>query len=290
METSTMPVTYSTSYISTPPPSFQRQSSHQTRSSICSLYDLLADLDEGQLQYLVQEMNHTAPQNMAVSQAISAIETENPAYSLSEARKNLHAPTMQRSLSKSQKLRLSLQTIFRSPSVRQQRRQQRSDNEMEDGFLDVSTPTRRSKSPAYKRVSRPFFNLPPGVSISDLLNLLEAEFLYNNSNGSQLSPSSSYSPSPSPTTSHGSGRIRRYPSIIDMTLEAERSASVSSVEGIGLSLLEPRPTTPACGTPRTPVSFKNSPITPLHDRMRGETPPPQAPVVLEGIFEILESR
>lgn len=268
---------------------------HQNRSSVCSLYDLLADLDEGQLQYLIQEMNHTAPQNMAVSQAISAIETEDPSYSLSAARMNMQPPKMQRQLSKSQKLRLSLQTMFRAPSVKQSRRHVQSD--VDDGLVDISvTPSGRRRSPAYKRISRPHFNLPPGVTIADLLNLLEAEFLYNNTS-SQLSPlspsSSSFSPasSPSPTASSSSGRIRRYPSTIDMALEAERSASASSVEGIGLGMLEPRPTTPCCGTPRTPVSLRGSPSTPLFDRRtRGETPPPAPPVVLEGIFEVLEAR
>ena len=284
-------------YLTTPPPSIEKisPSSHQARSSICSLYDLLADLDDSQLQYLVQEMNHTAPQNMAVSQAITAIETEDPSYSLGEARKNMQAPMMQRQLSKSQKLRLSLQTMFRAPSVRQTRRDQRrqADYDIDEQYLDVSTPTGRRKSPAYKRVSRPFFNLPPGVTINDLLNLLEAEFLYNNSNNntSQLSPSSSFTASPSPTASHSSGRIRRYPSTIDMALEAERSASCHSVEGIGLSMLEPRPTTPACATPRTPISFRDSPVTPIFDRrLRSDTPPPQAPVVLDGIFEVLAPR
>lgn len=83
-----------------------------------------------------------------------------------------------------------------------------------------------------------------------------------------------------------------------MALEAERSASAGSVEGIGLGMLEPRPTTPACGTPGSVRSA--SPITPLFDRrgsggrLRGETPPPSAtiapPVVLDGIFEVLENR
>ncbi|KAK5945755.1 hypothetical protein PMZ80_002963 [Knufia obscura] len=311
METSSF-----TSYITTPPPSTSHHQSHthtpnhQSKSSVSSLYDLLADLDEHQLTYLIQEMNHTAPQNMAVGQAISAIETPNPSYSLTAARANMQRPTMERSMSKSQRIRLSLQTMFRAPSVRQQRQQSMQDGM--DGTLEVETPTSRRKSPAYKRISRPTFNLPPGVTVSDLLNLLEAEFLYNNTpSSSQLSPSSSsFSPSssfsyggstPSPTTSHGSGlgRIRRYPSTIDMALEAERSAS--GIEGIGLGMLEPRPTTPACGTPTRARS--GSPSTPVFDRrvsegrLRGETPPPTnvaggvaPPVVLDGIFEVLETR
>ena len=322
METSTSPSPPPfTSYITTlPPPSTSTPIIHHdqlqpqpSRTSVASVYDLLVDLDEHQLTYLIQEMNHTAPQNMAVSQAISAIETENPATALSIARANMQRPAMERSLSKSQRIRLSLQTIFRAPSGRQQKQRQ-GDRQDEmgmdtDGTQELQTPTNRRKSPAYKRISRPNFNLPPGITVADILNLLEAEFLYNNANTSStsssgyLSPDSptfspsgsfSYASTPSPTTSHGSGRIRRYPSTIDMALEAERSAS--GVEGIGLGMLEQRPTTPACGTPG---SFKGrsspSPITPVFDRrLRGETPPPQtgvaAPVVLDGIFEVLESR
>lgn len=282
METTTMST--ESSYITSTPAS--SPSYHQSRPSLTSLYDLLADLDENQLQYLIQEMNNTTSQNMAVGQAVSAFEAENPSHSLSAARANMQLPTMQRQLSKSQRVRLSLQTLFRAPSTRQQR--QRTYDATDDGLL--STPTGRRKSPAYKRISRPAFNLPPGVTVVDLLNMLEAEFF-----SAPLSPScmsntsSSFSSSPSPTTtSSSSGRIRRYPSTIDMALEAERSAS--GAEGIGLGMLEPRPTTPC-----TPIGAKTSPftlmnLTPTPDRRaRGETPPPP-PVILEGIFEVLENR
>lgn len=277
--------TETTSYItSTPLPVLPQ---HHPRTSLTSLYDLLADFDDTQLEYLIQEMNNTTSQNIAVGQAISAIETEDPSSSLSTARANMQVPTMQRqiSLTRSQRVRLSLQTMFRNPSVRQHR--EISSDNLDDNFL--TTPTGRRKSPAYKRISRPNFNLPPGVTVADLLNLLEAEFLTTPLSPSCMSnASSSFSSSPSPTASSSSGRIRRYPSTIDMALEAERSAS--GVEGIGLGMLEPRPMTPA-----TPRSIKATPITPIpatpiFDRkLRGDTPPPP-PVVLEGIFEVLEHR
>lgn len=256
---------------------------HQSRSSLTSIYDLLADFDDTQLEYLIQEMNSTTSQNIAVRQAISAIESEDPSYYLSNARANMQVPTMQRqiSLSKSQRMRLSLQTMFKSPSLRQPR-ERKLDN-VDDSLL--TTPTGRRKSPAYKRISRPNFNLPPGITVADLLSMLENEFLK-----APLSPScrsnasSSFSSSPSPTASSSSGRIRRYPSTIDMALEAERSAS--GVEGIGLGMFEPRPMTPA-----TPRSIRAMPITPIATtpdrRLREDTPPP---VVLEGIFEVLEHR
>lgn len=209
-------------------------------------------------------MNNTTLQNMAVGQAINAWETENPSASLRAARADMQPPTMQRSLSRTQKIRLSLQTIFRAPSMRHKA--------SSNGF---STP--KKGSPAYKRISRPVFNLPPEVTVADLQALLQAEFLC--APRSPLSiRSSSTSSLPSPTTS-SAGRIRRYPSTMDIALEAERSAL--GVECIGLGMLEPRPTTPC-----TPGA--NSPSMPIFNRRaRDETPPP---LVLDGIFEVLANR
>ena len=97
---------------------------------------------------------------------------------------------------------------------------------------------------------------------------------------SVLASSSSSFSTPSPSrrkSSRGSNHrvIRRYPSTLDMTLEAERSAM--GAEGIGLSLLEPRPTKPA--------SVRGSPVTPGWER--SVTPQQAPPVMLEGIFEVL---
>ncbi|CCF47427.1 hypothetical protein CH063_15822, partial [Colletotrichum higginsianum] len=51
-------------------------------SSLGSLYEVLADLDDTQLQYLIQEMNHTGHRNVPVSQAVSALEAQAPTNSL----------------------------------------------------------------------------------------------------------------------------------------------------------------------------------------------------------------
>lgn len=75
METTIMPTATSSYLTSTPAPSLPH---HQSRSSLTSLYDLLADFDDTQLEYLIQEMNSTTTQNIAVKQAINAIETEDP--------------------------------------------------------------------------------------------------------------------------------------------------------------------------------------------------------------------
>ncbi|KAK4917120.1 hypothetical protein LTR66_016966 [Elasticomyces elasticus] len=164
---------------------------------------------------------------MAVGQAVSAWETEDPTVSLSHARGNMAQPVVSRKLSKS--IRLSLQTMFQPTDKRQTR--------------NFSRPTPRSTP--------------------NMQAMLEAEF-YNRKIQSQtamLSPTSSFG-SASPASSCGSRTIKRYPSTIDMALEAQRC-------DIGLGLLEPRPCTPA--TPGTPTPGVRE----------------GSPVIMDGIFEVI---
>ncbi|EXJ91095.1 hypothetical protein A1O1_04202 [Capronia coronata CBS 617.96] len=79
----------------------------------------------------------------------------------------------------------------------------------------------------------------------------------------------SYSSSP---TSY----LRRQPSAIDLALEEEKYAD--HVELLGLGLLEPRP---RANTSSTVSSRPCSMMDFMHDSM-------QTPVVLDGIFEVLE--
>ncbi|KAF4873136.1 hypothetical protein CGCSCA1_v007683 [Colletotrichum siamense] len=121
-----------------PAPSHRK--GHKPSSSFGSLYEVLADLDDNQLQYLIQEMNHTGHQNVPVSKAVSAFETKTP-DSLSSLRRMSMMPAaqpvsasdasspavpglgVQRQLSKSQRGQLRLQSAFqRSPSLRQRSR------------------------------------------------------------------------------------------------------------------------------------------------------------------------
>lgn len=345
-------------------PTSSRRKQHQPSSSLGSLYEVLADLDENQLYYLVQEMNHTGHQNVPVSQAVSAFESQNPTDSLNTVRASM-MPTpvqgMQRQLSKSQRGKLRLQSALqRAPSLRQKPREEdhgaaqlgrnmalqtpklqpthdhvdmlevstsnpiqvsvidepdkpailppRQEVIADAGTLQPLTDARR-KSPAYRRIPRPDFSLPPGVTVTDLLQLLEIEFLSSDSQQpstptSLSSPSSAFSthlsPSPlllSPSSSiilpqtpesMGARPLRRHTSRLDMALDAERTAS--GVQEIGLAMLEPRPqaTTPlGTSASSSPTAFVDS-----FDRLfKGETPPPPAtPVVLEGIFDVLENR
>ncbi|ETS87303.1 hypothetical protein PFICI_01131 [Pestalotiopsis fici W106-1] len=376
------------------------------QESLGSLYEVLADLDENQLHYLIQEMNHTGHQNVKVSQAKAAFESQSPTESLQDIRASMlppgsppPEPGLQRRLSKSQQGKLRIQTAFqRAPSLRQRqvpenrvvapesnsrtsrdftpetpKRQSfqspaearlslsrsptspvfsgfesrgpvagsiqlpKRDTPRETTQLDAPRDTKRDssgssisslaptigrKTSAYKRIPRPDFDLPPGVTVTDLLRLLESEFL---SSADPLdAPSPMYLPSPSsaisrghspsplllsastssatmpfstsPTFPGGHHLLRRPSSRLDMALDAERNAS--GFEEIGLGMLEPR-ATPSMASSVGPMPISSSaPVTPFTRGGAGgfmaETPPPQpqsaSPMVLEGIFDVLENR
>ncbi|KAF3016214.1 hypothetical protein E8E14_011544 [Neopestalotiopsis sp. 37M] len=389
------------------------------QESLSSLYEVLADLDENQLHYLVQEMNHTGHTNVKVSDAKAAFESQSPTESLQDIRASMlppgsppPEPGLQRRLSKSQQGKLRIQTAFqRAPSLRQRQvpenrmvspesnsRTSRdftpetpkrqsfqspaearlslsrsptspvlpSGFESRGSFLSESiqlpkrdtprepqqqqqppqqrdappapaprdtkrdsssgssissyAPTIGRKTSAYKRIPRPDFDLPPGVTVTDLLRLLESEFLSSSSDPllSSDAPSPMYLPSPSSAISRGHSPsplllstnsnanggggmpfstsptfplLRRPSSRLDMALEAERNAS--GFEEIGLGMLEPRATPSSTSVPSQPIS---APVTPFTrgGSFMAETPPPQpqsaSPMVLEGIFDVLENR
>ncbi|GKT92410.1 hypothetical protein Ct61P_10260 [Colletotrichum tofieldiae] len=227
-------------------PSHRKQ--HKPSSSLGSLYEVLADLDDTQLQYLIQEMNHTGHRNVPVSQAVSALEAQTPTDFLGFEGSNPSAPRQepQRRLSKSQRGKLRLQTAFRrAPSLQQGRpgrpgsrdardanvdggprrtcsastapvdQNRPSTKEKHHGLLDnnnnnnnnngrspifsgnidfqrnqshkqlpiektadagavrLATDGNKRESPAYRRIPRPDFSLPAGVTVVDLLQLLE---------------------------------------------------------------------------------------------------------------------
>ncbi|OAL20429.1 hypothetical protein AYO22_08923 [Fonsecaea multimorphosa] len=81
----------------------------------------------------------------------------------------------------------------------------------------------------------------------------------------------------SATSPRSSRRIRRQPSAIDLALQAEQYAD--EAELIGLGLLEPRPRA------NTGASTASSPQCSMMEFMN-ETM--QTPVVLDGIFEVME--
>ncbi|KAL5383199.1 hypothetical protein PMIN06_010587 [Paraphaeosphaeria minitans] len=347
----------------TSPPNGRKQ--HKSTSSLGSLYEVLADLDENQLEYLLQEMNHTGHQNVKVSQAVTAFDSHSPPESLNAIRASMlpSAPDLQRQTSKSQQGKLRLQTAFqRAPSLKQNQQidfrrslkptndaatgspkrgaQQPTvpyDSHVQNGTTGLPSPslepdiiipkrgttTASARRPtassirtisAYKHIPRPDFDLPPGITVMDLLQLLETEFLSSTSlspdsgespisissasafpGHSSSSPSISVSPSPIPA---GRRTLRKYSSRLDMALEAERNAS--GIEEIGLGMLEPRGSPSAASLRRAEAaslrrssasSLRGSaPITPIETSVRGFSRSETPPVVMEGIFDVLENR
>ncbi|KAL2878924.1 hypothetical protein SGCOL_005892 [Colletotrichum sp. CLE4] len=405
---------------------------HKPSASLGSLYEVLADLDDNQLQYLIQEMNHTGHQNVPVSQAVSTFEalkstSSAEPFAVSETGFNAPAPDSPAReplphLSKSRRGRLSLQTAFqRAPSLRQRHHQQQQqpslDSPRDDYYLNRSStfsqgaepaqshrpakgygellsspvsscsspaggpvvmsglpepakvtqsprydetavpqsgsqplpspppsashlhhplpppppsqpqlqPRRPSTNgarmgpPAYHRISRPDFNLPDGVTVTDLLHLLEIEYMSSNrqpSSSSRRSSSSSTSssvsrpsfssPSPSspalatrlfppPSRSfsqtpnlHGRSPLRRSSSRLDLALGAERSASGAAE--IGMGMLEPRQMrSVSLGFPGGGMATSMS-MDSLSRSLKGESRPPAPAPVFEGIFDVLENQ
>ncbi|KAH8887915.1 hypothetical protein GQ53DRAFT_749569 [Thozetella sp. PMI_491] len=384
-------------------PRAQSHRRHAPSSSIGSLYDVVAGLDETQLQYLIQEINHTGHQNVAVSHAVSAFETDNPTKSLAAARADMgapHWPPLQRHLSKSQQqAKLRLQAAFqRSPSLRQARQraaqsheaqrrdiqkqdvqkhdiqehdthkydiqkydiqrqdiQTRHDNydevaplqtsprepnsrdsyshnapqlppvssigedlifdlpELDMAFgqpqspppppddialgtfslpkLDMTfsqpenlppspeeialgtTSGSERKPPAYIRIPRPDFELPLGVTVQDLVELLEAEYLSLTSN-TKDSPTSLYPP-------FKLGVAKRQRSGHFMSFEVDQTTSED--EEIGLDMFEPRPLAPGGASSRA------SSVTPSVSRKVSGASIGDS-LVLQGISDVLENR
>ncbi|KAK1574096.1 uncharacterized protein LY79DRAFT_593486 [Colletotrichum navitas] len=344
---------------------------HKRSSSLGSLYEVLADLDDTQLQYLIQEMNHTGHRNVPVSQAVSALEAQAPLSSLSFTGPRTSDPVQepQRRLSKSQQGKLRLQTAFRrTPSLQQgqhgytgshgardanvdggsrrscststvpttqsrecaqkysglpeasdsvvcsatvesQKSQSLSrpptENKTDTGAVQPPIERARRGGPTYRRIPRPDFSLPEGVTVVDLLQLLEVEYLSSNSSRSS-SPSSTSSPSslssPFPMQRLASGSkpltqlpiwpgsrpLRRHTSRLDMALDVERSAS-GAME-IGMGMLEPRELRSASlGTPAFDSVGRTS-LDTFERHFKGEMPSLAPPVVYEGIFDVLENQ
>ncbi|EFQ36787.1 hypothetical protein CGRA01v4_13189 [Colletotrichum graminicola] len=345
---------------------------HKSSSSLGSLYEVLADLDDTQLQYLIQEMNHTGHRNVPVSQAVSALEAQAPLSSLSFTTPRTSDPVQepQRRLSKSQQGKLRLQTAFRrTPSLQQGRHghtgshgardanvdggsrgscsspstvpttQSResahkhsglpeasdgticsanldsqkghwlsrppTENKIDAGAVQPPIERTRREGPTYRRIPRPDFSLPEGVTVVDLLHLLEVEYLSSNSSRSS-SPSSTSSPSslssPFPTqrlvsgSKHlnqlpiwpGSRPLRRHTSRLDMALDVERSAS-GAME-IGMGMLEPRELRSASlGAPAFDSMGRTS-LDTFERNFKGEMPSFAPPIVYEGIFDVLENQ
>ncbi|KAI1169260.1 hypothetical protein F5B18DRAFT_16015 [Nemania serpens] len=229
-----------------------RKSHHRSRSSIDRVLDLLAGLDEGQMELLLREAESTVSGNIPVSKGIVFFEhpgsiptpTHPPPSSPAPRRKFLTSlsPRKQTELRRRQSKRAS---THQDPSYPP------PSNTGNSASHQSSKKTPRS----YKRISRPIFSLPAPSATTDLTELLAAYLL---DASTVLPPSLSSSSTPSSSTTPRS--------IFSPHAQQQQPES----EGPGLDLLEPPPS----GAPRS-LDIFGSPARQLNRK-------------ISGIFEVLD--
>lgn len=152
----------------------------------------------------------------------------------------------------SSRIRLQLQTMFNHSSSRSRSSLTRSST--------PSSSSQSSPSPSYRSYNR--HATSPSSDLSTLFSPRSA---------STLSSLSSF------TSTH----VRRQPSAIDLALEAERCAV--GPENIGLGLLEPRPRGSTVSSITSGSTSSECSILEFMNETQN------VPVVLDGIFEVMES-
>ncbi|KAI1365354.1 hypothetical protein F5Y08DRAFT_178999 [Xylaria arbuscula] len=195
-----------------------RRIHHRSRSSVDRVLDLLAELDEGQMELLLREAESTVSGNIPVSKGIDFFES--PAITPSLAR----APPPQPSTPR----RKFLTSLSPRKQTELRRRLSKRASTHQDpptvktGNLDhIKSPKKTPRS--YKRISRPIFSLPAPAATEDLTELLAAYLL----DAPATLPSSS-----TPSSTLSSPAAPRPP--VASFAEPER-------EGPELDLLEPSP-------------------------------------------------
>ncbi|KAI3334914.1 hypothetical protein F4824DRAFT_466423 [Ustulina deusta] len=226
-----------------------RKSHHRARSSIDRVLDLLAELDESQVELLLREAESTVSGNIPVSKGIDFFERPGLIPTLAHP----HPPPPQ-SPAPRRKFLTSLSP--RKQTELRRRLSKRASTHQDSATANagnVDSLQSSKKTPrSYKRISRPIFSLPTPAATADLSQLLAAYLL----DASATLPSSPTPPSTLP--SPASPRPPFSPS------------PQSATEGPGLDLLEPSPSR-APGT----LDIFSGPV-------RGPTRK------ISGIFEVLD--
>ncbi|KAI1117320.1 hypothetical protein F5Y14DRAFT_379615 [Nemania sp. NC0429] len=233
-----------------------RKSHHRSRSSIDRVLDLLAELDEGQMELLLREAESTVAGNIPVSKGI--VFFERPGSVATSTHPHPHPPP-----SPGQAPRRKFLTSLspRKQTELRRRLSKRASTHQDPSYPPPSNtgtqPSHQSakKTPrSYKRISRPIFSLPAPVDTADLTELLVA-YLLDASTVLPSSPSSSSTPSSSTTS---------------RSLFSPHTQQPPESEGPGLDLLEPSPS-------RAPAALDifGSPARQLNRK-------------ISGIFEILD--
>ncbi|GAB1314557.1 hypothetical protein MFIFM68171_04767 [Madurella fahalii] len=228
------------------------KSHHRSRSSIDRVLDLLADLEDTQITLLLDDLNHTTPSNVPVSQAIALFEQGPSKPKRKHDRPSSPVRTLQAELERRHSKRISSapeprgwsKTASQPTASRQSTTitvtaipdpsEQPSDRSHRLSFT-LSTPalagrqeTPASPSPeprprSYKRISRPMLLSP--TATAELHHLLLAYF-------SDAPVSTTTTATPSPTTPNMGG----FPAAFS-PFEPEPEPITP-----GLDLLEPSPT------------------------------------------------
>ncbi|KAI1188808.1 hypothetical protein F5B17DRAFT_393896 [Nemania serpens] len=230
-----------------------RKSHHRSRSSIDRVLDLLAELDEGQMELLLREAESTVSGNIPVSKGIVFFERPGSIPTPLHPPPPAPAPRRKQFLTS---LSPRKQTeLRRRLSKRASTHQDSSYPPPPSGTGNSASHQSSKKTPrSYKRISRPVFSLPTPAATADLTELLAA-YLLDASTVLPSSPSSSSTPSSSTTS---------------RSLLSPLAQQPPESEGLGLDLLEPSPS----GAPRA-LDIFGSPARQLNRK-------------ISGIFEVLD--
>ncbi|KAI3323172.1 hypothetical protein HD806DRAFT_498274 [Xylariaceae sp. AK1471] len=192
-----------------------RKSHHRSRSSVDRVLDLLAELDESQMELLLREAESTVSGNIPVSKGIDLF--GHPGLIPTSAQPPPPPPRRKFLTSLSPRKQSELRR-------RQSKRASTHQDSLTGNAGSLDSPQSSKKTPrSYKRISRPFFSLPLPAATADLSELLAA-YLLDASAALPSSPSSSSTLS-SPTTPRS----------------LCNSYTQSESEGPELDLLEPSP-------------------------------------------------
>ncbi|KAK8065375.1 hypothetical protein PG997_012122 [Apiospora hydei] len=200
------------------------KSHHRKRPSVDRVFELLADLDESQMEALLQEANSTISGNIAVSQGIDFFERPLSPEATSALPSPPTSPRASRqsrqfltSLSPRKQTELRRRVSNRISSAPEPRA--RSSVAQDQA---TSSPNGNKMNRGYKRISRPW-GLPSPTASPDLRELLVAYL-----SGLSLPPSANTTATSSPATSQSS-------------FSPASSIFESDVDSPGLDLLEPSP-------------------------------------------------
>ncbi|KAI1429515.1 hypothetical protein F5Y12DRAFT_408049 [Xylaria sp. FL1777] len=199
------------------------KSHHRSRSSVDRVLELLAELDDGQMEALLREAESTVAGNIPVSKGIDFF--ERPGLTPTPAHPTPLPPAPRRKFLTSLSPRKQTELRRRLSRRASTRQDSSTTNAANTDSVQNSKKTPRS----YKRISRPIFSLPTPAATADLTELLAAYLM----DAPAAVPSLS-----TPSSTLSSPATPRAPFSPFAQLESE---------GPELDLLEPSPS----GAPRT---------------------------------------